>query len=100
MRIEPLGTHRSKRIIDSRIDVRRGSRCVAGFGLRNGLVQYTPANCLLDELGEVALLHAALSEERTYRDVGLFRDPYRPAYRVIHCFSEIGVLTSRRMIPR
>ena len=54
MRIEPLGTHRSERLTDSRIDVRRGSRCVAGFGLRDGLVQYTPANCLLDELGEVA----------------------------------------------
>ena len=45
-------------------------------------------------------LHAALREECTHRDVGLFRDPHCPAYRVIHSLSEVGVLTSRRIVSR
>ena len=69
MRIEPLGTHRGKRLIDSHIDVRRGSRCVASFGVCNGLVEQAPADRLLDDFGEVTLLDTALSKDSTHNNL-------------------------------
>ena len=51
----------------------------AGAGLGQGLVEHAPLHGVLDEPGQVAFFHAALSEEAAHGDVGVARHRHGPA---------------------
>src|SRR5665213_1036368 len=83
VRAETFRADLGQSFLDGFLDLLGRHVSITSAGFLHGLLKDAPASGLLDEFGEIALLHPLLCQKATHGHIGRLRDLDAPAHGVL-----------------